>query len=168
MVFGHVVAGALFKHHLYAMAVEELQVWLQHMQVWKWVHIVAELHHVVPKENIVGKGSPVFYVFHKTFFGIVGGNGFLALTLDRAKHYVYVATWLDILRSIACVLVGQHRDGFIGKTLCHLVGKPQHGARLSAVDRIQFQAFGAGASVDIIVLTYRPYRGSRVFIHFFL
>ena len=168
MVFGYVVARALFKHHLYAMAVEELQVGLQHMQVWEGVHIVAELYHIVPKEDIVGKGSPVFYIFHKTFFGVVGGNGFLALTLDRAKHNVHVATWLDILRSIACVLIGQHRYCFIGKTLGHLVGKPQHGARLSAVDRIQLQTFGAGASVDIVVLAHRPYRGSRIFIYFFL
>ena len=78
-------------------ALEELYVLLQDMEVGERCHHIVEIDAIVPHENIVGYLRPTFHCLHEIASRLVVGKWHLALAVDVAKHDVDVRQRLDML-----------------------------------------------------------------------
>ena len=133
VALGNILVGTLLEHHRDMMVSEILQVRLKNLEIWERVEVVAELHHIIPQEDVVGEGGPSIHIMLKRVLAGFGGDGICALALDGAEHDVHILVGSNVGGCMARLLVGQRGDGLIGKVLGHLVHEPDHRAGWAAI-----------------------------------
>ena len=100
---------------------EVLEVGLEHVQVRERVHEVAELHHIIPQEDVVCQCRPAGHIFLEALVHLSDGQ--LPRAFDGAEHDVDVVGGPDVLGRAAGLLVGERGDDLVGEASRHLVDK---------------------------------------------
>lgn len=137
-------------------ALEELYVLLENMEVGERRHYIIEVDAVVPYEDVVGNLRPAFERPHEVASRLVVGKRHLALGVDVAEHYVHVGQRLHMLRRMHGEEVGKRRELLVGEALGQAVEEAYVAAGRRTLVLVHLAALWALAvGVVAVVLTYR-------------
>ena len=146
----------LLEEHRGVVALEELYVLLENVEVGERSHHVVEVDAVVPDEDVVGNLRPAFERTHEVASRLVVGERHLALGVDVAEHYVHVWQRLHMLRRVHGEEVGKRRELLVGEAFCQAVEEAYVAAGRRTLVLVHLAALGALAvGVVAVVLTYR-------------
>ena len=149
---------------------EGLDVGTKHLEVGPGRDVLCIVHDVVPDEKVGRNFRPSFHVVHERLvLRTSGGEGMGKATFDAAQADDHIVAGHNALGRLAGVLIGKGADELVGELVpdgvCHLVDKPYHQARLSAVLLGDGRTLRALAEGEVVILRQAVDAEERVFAH---
>ena len=153
--FGEVcslVAVHLLKQHIGVVAVEELDVGCQDMEVGEWCYHIVEVDAIVPDEDVVGDATPSLQGPYKVASALVVRQRHLALGVNAAEHDVDVGKRFDQSWRLHTIEVGEGRELLVRVARGQAVEKSDDWAAGRTFLRLHLRAFLAMAIGKVAVI----------------
>ena len=104
-------------------ALEELYVLLQDMEVRERRHHIVEIDAIVPHEDVAGYLSPTLHCLYEVASRLIVRERHLALAVDVTEHNVDVRQRLHMLWRVHGEEIGKRGELLVGESLCQLIKK---------------------------------------------